>query len=123
MKLRTPSPSMVVAIIAVVLSLTGAADAARNAVVAAIKGHPVSSKPLAGGILLLGKNRKFPRSAIPAGGNARLLDGKTAEQVGGTCTPDTIDVGTYCIETTPTCTSAPNRKSLATTSLKPAKRA
>ena len=67
MKLRTPSPSMVVAIIAVVLSLTGAADAARNAVVAAIKGHPVSSKPLAGGILLLGKNRKFPRSAIPAG--------------------------------------------------------
>ena len=101
MKTRIPSPAMLVAIVAVVLSLTGAADAARNAIVAAINGHPVSSRPLPGGILLLGKNRKFPRSAIPSVGNARLLDGKTAEQVGGTCSPDTIDVGTYCIETTP----------------------
>ncbi len=82
MKLRTPSPSMVVAIIAVVLSLTGAADAARNAVVAAIKGHPVSSKPLAGGILLLGKNRKFPPLGDP-GGRQRPAPGRQNRRTGG----------------------------------------
>ncbi len=60
-----PSPAMVVALIALVLSTTGLADAARHAVISAIDGHPISTKPHAGGILLLGKNRKFPASVIP----------------------------------------------------------
>ncbi len=99
-----PSPAMVVALIALVLSTTGAADAARHAVISAFAGHPVSTKPHAGGILLLGKNRKFPAAAIPTVGNARELSGKTAAQLEGTCPPDTISVGggggSWCIETT-----------------------
>jgi len=92
---------MVVALIALVLSTTGLADAARKAIVSAVAGHPVSSKPLAGGLLVLGKNRKFPASAIPTVGNAKRLDGQTAEQIAGTCPPATVDMGTWCIDSAP----------------------
>jgi hypothetical protein len=98
---RLPSPAMVVALIALVFSTTGLADAARRAVVAAIAGHPVSSKPHAGGLLTLGPNGKFPASAIPTVGDARRVDGKTAEQLAGTCPPDTVDLGTWCLESAP----------------------
>jgi hypothetical protein len=96
-----PSPALVVAIIALVLSATGLADAARNAVVSAIAGHPVSSQPHAGGLLLLGRNRKFPASAIPTVANAKRIDGKTAEQLAGTCPPATVDLGTWCLDSAP----------------------
>lgn len=92
---------MVVALVALVLSTTGLADAARKAIVSAVAGHPVSSKPLAGGLLVLGKNRKFPASAIPTVGNAKRLDGQTAEQIAGTCPPATVDMGTWCIDSAP----------------------
>jgi hypothetical protein len=98
---RVPSPAMVVALIALVLSTTGLADAARHAVVAAIDGHPISSKPRANGILLLGKNRKFPASAIPTVENASRVGGKTAEQIAGTCPPATVDLGSWCMDTAP----------------------
>ncbi len=101
MRRRLPSPAMLVAIIALVLSLTGAADAARNAVLAAVAGHPVSSKPLADGILVLGRNRKFPATAIPTVGNSLRVDGKSAEQLAGSCPPDTADIGTWCLESAP----------------------
>ncbi len=99
-----PSPAMVVALIALVLSTTGLADAARHAVISAINGHPIGSKPHAGGILLLGKNKKFPASVIPTVGNARELAGKSAAQLEGTCPPDSISIGggggSWCMETT-----------------------
>jgi hypothetical protein len=98
---RLPSPAMVVALTALVVSSTGLADAARQAVVSAISGHPVSSKPHAGGILLLGRNRKFPVSAIPTVNNARRVGGKTAAELQPTCPPDTVDLGTYCMESAP----------------------
>ena len=60
MRRRIPSPAMVVALVALVLSTTGLADAARRAVISSFGGHPVSTKPRAGGVLLLGRNRKFP---------------------------------------------------------------
>ncbi|HUA11773.1 MAG TPA: hypothetical protein VMA83_07185 [Solirubrobacteraceae bacterium] len=101
MRRLRPSPAMVVALVALVFSLTGAADAARHAIVSAIAGHPVSTKPVAGGILVLGHNHKFPASAIPTVANAKRLDGKTPEQIGGTCPPDTADIGTWCLETSP----------------------
>ncbi len=101
---RTPSPAMVVALIALVFSTTGLADAARHAVISAINGHPISSKPHAGGILLLGKNRKFPASAIPTVANSSRVGNKTAAQLEGQCPPDTISVGggsgSWCLETT-----------------------
>src|SRR5580692_1820083 len=90
---RLPSPAMIIALIALLLSSTGLADAARQAVISAINGHPISTKPHAGGILLLGRNRKFPAAAIPTVTNASHIAGQTAEQLAGTCPPTTVDLG------------------------------
>jgi hypothetical protein len=92
---------MVVALIALVLSSTGLADAARRAVISTFAGHPVSTKPHAGGVLLLGKNRKFPASAIPTVKDASRVGGKTAAQLEGTCPPATVDLGSWCLDTAP----------------------
>jgi hypothetical protein len=92
---------MIVALVALVFSTTGLADAARRAVVSAIEGHPISTTPHAGGLLLLGKNRKFPASAIPTVRNASRVGGKTAEELAGTCPPDTVDLGTWCLDSAP----------------------
>jgi len=96
-----PSPALVIALLALILSTTGLADAARNAVIASIAGHPVTSKPRAGAVLLLGKNRKFPAAAIPTVANAKRVGGKTAEQLAGTCPPATVDLGTWCLDSAP----------------------
>ncbi len=96
-----PSPATALALVALVFSTTGLADAARHAVASAIGGHPVSSKPKAGGLLLLGKNRKFPAGAIPTVGNAKRVGGKTADQLAGTCPPATVDLGTWCLDSAP----------------------
>lgn len=96
--------ALVVSLIALVFSTTGLADAARNAVMAAIAGHPISSKPRPGALLVLNRHGKFPASAIPASGsvhNAKRLDGKTAEQLEPSCPPDTVDLGTWCLESAP----------------------
>lgn len=98
---RVPAPATIIALVALVFSTTGMADAARNAVVAAIAGHPVSAQPKAGGILLLGKNRRFPAAAIPTVANARKVGGLTPEQLAGTCPPATVDLGTWCLSTAP----------------------
>jgi hypothetical protein len=98
---RLPSPALTIALIALVFSTTGLADAARRAVVSAVAGHPISSKPHAGGLLLLGKNRKFPVAAIPTVKNSTRIAGKTAEQLTGTCPPATVDLGTWCLESAP----------------------
>jgi hypothetical protein len=96
-----PSPSLVIAMLALVLSTTGLADAARHAVRAAIAGHPISKKPKAGALLVLGKNHKFPAAAIPTVANSRRVGGRTAEQLAGTCPPATVDIGTWCIDSAP----------------------
>jgi hypothetical protein len=92
---------MTVALVALVLSTTGLADAARRAVVATIAGHPVSAKPHAGGVLLLGPGGKFPAAAIPTVRNASRVGGRTVAQLEGSCRPATVDVGTWCLESTP----------------------
>ncbi len=95
-----PSPAMIVALVALVLSSTGLADAARHAVIGAFAGHRISTKPYAYGLLELNKQRKFPASAIPTVANAKKVGGKTATQLEGTCPPDSISVGSWCMETT-----------------------
>jgi hypothetical protein len=87
--------------VALVFSTTGLADAARRAVLSSIAGHPISTQPHAGGVLLLGRNRKFPASAIPTVHNASRLGGKTAEQISGSCPPATVDLGSWCLDTAP----------------------
>jgi len=92
---------MLVAFVALVFSTTGLADAARHAVLSSIAGHPLSTRPHAGGLLLLGNNGKFPAAAIPTVRNASRVGGKTAEQLAGTCPPATVDLGTWCLDTAP----------------------
>jgi hypothetical protein len=100
-KRRLPSPAMTVALIALVFSTTGLADAARHAVIAVIAGHQISTEPHAGGILLLNKSKKFPASVIPTVKDAHEVDVKTAEQIEATCPPATVDLGTWCLDTAP----------------------
>jgi hypothetical protein len=73
----------------------------RGAIVSAIAGHPLSTRPHAGGILLLGSNGKFPASAIPTVHNAQRLGGKSAAELEGTCPPKTVDLGSYCMDAAP----------------------
>jgi hypothetical protein len=101
MKPRMPSPAMLIALVALVFSTTGIADAARHAVVSIFEGHTISNTPHAGGLLLLGKNKQFPASAIPTVKDASRVDGKTAEELAGTCPPATVDLGTWCLDTAP----------------------
>ncbi len=101
MRVRRPSPALVIALIALVFSTTGLADAARRAVSAVIAGHRVTSKPAPNVLLTLGRNGKFPAAAIPTVKNASRLGGKTAEEVAGSCPPATVDLGTWCMDTAP----------------------
>ncbi len=101
MKPGRPTPALVIALIALIFSTTGLADAARHAITAAINGHPLTTKPHPGAILLLGKNGKFPANAIPTVKNATKVGGKTATELAGTCPAHTVDIGTWCLDTSP----------------------
>jgi hypothetical protein len=92
--------SLVISLLALFLSTTGLASAARHALVAAIDGHQISAKPHPGGVLVLGRNGKFPASAIPTVKEAEKLDGMNPEALFA-CPPTTVDVGTWCLETSP----------------------
>ena len=91
--------ALAISMLALVGSTTGLASAARHAVVSAIAGHPIGSKPKRGGILLLGRNKKFPAAAIPTVGNATHLGGKPLAEVEPSCQPTTVDMGTWCLMT------------------------
>ncbi len=99
-----PSAPLIISILALVFSTTGLADAARHAVSHAVAkmvdGHKLSTKPYAGGILLLGKNRKFPAAAIPTVKNAAAVGGMTVSEL-SSCPPTTADLGTWCLEDSP----------------------
>jgi hypothetical protein len=96
--------ALAISLIALVFSMTGLASAARQAVIATIDGHHISEEPHAGGLLLLGRNGKFPPSAIPTVGTsheARRLDGYTASYLKGSCPPATVNLGTWCLDSSP----------------------
>lgn len=95
------SVALVISIVALVGSTTGLADAARRAVVAAIDGHRVSSKPYPNGLLVLGRNKKFPASAIPTVKNAQEVNGKSLAEIEPSCPPSTVNLGTWCLDTSP----------------------
>jgi hypothetical protein len=93
--------ALAISILALVGSSTGLAEAARHAVARAIAGHPISAKPRAGGLLVLGKDRKFPASAIPTVKDATRLGGKTLPDVEPSCPPATVNLGTWCMMDSP----------------------
>lgn len=96
--------ALAISVLALLLSTTGLAEAARHAVGHAISnivdGHHVSTRPLAGGILVLGKNRKFPAAAIPTVANASAVGGMTVSDL-SSCPPTSADLGTWCLEDSP----------------------
>lgn len=98
------TPSLVISILALLMSTTGLADAARHAVEhavrAAIDGHRVSSKPYAGGVLLLGKNKKFPVASIPTVKDAEAIDGMKVDVL-SSCPPTSTDLGSWCLMSAP----------------------
>jgi hypothetical protein len=98
---RYGTAALVISIFALILSTSGLADAARHAIVAAIDGHPISNKPHANGLLLLGKNRMFPAAAIPTVKNAQEFNGKKLVEIEPSCPPTTADLGTWCLEDSP----------------------
>lgn len=105
---RASGPAgLVVGLLALVLAVTGAADAAKTRVtrvVAAKSQVKVVSKPQAGALLLLGKNRKFPASAIPKVAEARNADrvgDRPVRDLVATCNPESVDLGTWCLMAVP----------------------
>lgn len=107
--------ALVVSVLSLVVSASGLASAARRALessasparrahaasrarVATVDGHRLSTQPYAGGLLLLGSDRKFPKSAIPTVGNAQRLAGHTFDQLVPGCPPETVDLGTWCLD-------------------------
>jgi hypothetical protein len=93
-----PAVSLVISMIALILSASGLADAARKAVVDAIGGHRISAKPYPNSLLLLGKNRKFPASAIPTVRNSNAVGGLSLDSL-SSCPPTSVNLGTWCLET------------------------
>ena len=93
--------ALAISILALIASTTGLADAARRAVVAAIDGHRVSAKPYPNGILVLGKNKKFAASAIPTVRNSQEVGGKKLTALEPSCPGTTVDIGTWCLMTSP----------------------
>ena len=107
---RAAAGATAVAIVSVALSATGIASAAEHAARNIIDGHPVSAKPKPNGILVLGKDRKLPASAIPTvsrahfaatAASARALGGKPLSAVTASCPSGTADIGTWCLMVNP----------------------
>jgi hypothetical protein len=85
---------LAVAVLAFALSLTGAADAALKVV----------SKPRPNAVLKLDKKGKFPAKAIPKVASAKNADkvgGRTVQDLSMTCDPQTVDLGTWCLQSAP----------------------
>lgn len=93
-----------------VLSRPAAAAAkSGKAPVAKVDGHRLSAKPYAGGVLLLGSNRKFPASAIPTVKDSKELAGRTLADLTPGCPPRTVNLGTWCLESGPYPVSAQDK--------------
>ncbi len=86
--------ALVISVVALGSSLTGAADAARQAIV------NVVSTPRPNSVLKLDKKGRFPARAIPKVSRARTADKLgplSADDVKLACAADTVDLGTWCI--------------------------
>jgi hypothetical protein len=86
--------ALIIASLAVILSLTGVADAALKVV----------AKPRPNAVLKLDRKGKFPAAAIPKVASAKNADRvgrKSAADLTMTCDPQTVDLGTWCLQSAP----------------------
>ncbi len=91
--------ALFVALVAVVLSTTAESDAAKNR---SLPGP--SLKPRKFGLLRLDARARFPAAAIPKVRRARNADrvgGRRARALLDRCAPETVDLGTVCLMTSP----------------------
>lgn len=95
--------ALVVASIALVLSTTGLADAAKQRttkVMSTKSSVKVVSKPRANSLLLLDRRGRFPARAIPKVSSARNADrvgGQRAADLQLNCRAEAVDMGTWCL--------------------------
>jgi hypothetical protein len=90
--------AIAVALLSLVLSMTGVSDAVRKSFPGA------STKPKPYGLLRLDRKKKFPASAIPkvrAARRADRLGGKRLRDLTARCAPDNVDFGTWCLMNAP----------------------
>jgi hypothetical protein len=91
--------ALVVAVLALGLSMTGVSDAVRKRVFPS-----ASTKPKPYGLLRLNKRKKFPASVIPKVKRARRADrlgGRRLRDLTTDCAPNTVDFGTWCLMNAP----------------------
>lgn len=91
--------ALVVALLALVVSMTGLADGAGKTTTT----RP-SAKPRPFGVLKLDRNARFPSRAIPTVARARNADrlgGEVLADVTPSCAPTTVDLGTWCLMASP----------------------
>jgi hypothetical protein len=81
--------------------VASAAKSKSKAKVAKVDGHRLSTKPYAGGVLLLGSNKKFPVAALPTVKDSTEFAGRTLTQLTPGCPPTTVNLGTWCLEAGP----------------------
>jgi hypothetical protein len=90
--------ALAVSCLALTASLTGVADATRDALRSAV------TKPRPNAVLKLGSNAKFPASAIPKVAAARRADrlgSLRAADLTDSCDAITVDLGSWCLMTNP----------------------
>jgi hypothetical protein len=91
--------ALAVSLLALVMSMTGVSEAVRRGLFPG-----ASTKPRPYGVLRLNKHKQFPARAIPKVRSARKADrvgGKRPRQLVGSCAPDTVDLGTWCLMNAP----------------------
>lgn len=96
---RNAGPAaLVVATLALLSSLTGVSEAARDAIRSAV------SRPQPGAVLRLDQHGRFPARAIPKVNQARRADRLgtlSAKDVELNCDATTVDLGTWCLSVSP----------------------
>lgn len=88
--------ALVVSVLALIVASAGVSTA--------VSSKSPSTKPKKYGLLLLGKNKKFPAKAIPKVSRARSADrlgGRRLVDLNDGCAADSVDMGTYCIMSSP----------------------
>lgn len=88
--------ALVVSVVALTFTATGVGQARK-----ASSTPRASTTPRAGGLLLLGPDRRFPARAIPTVDQARTatrLGSRTEAQLTLSCPANTVDLGTWCVQ-------------------------
>jgi hypothetical protein len=90
--------ALVISVIALISSMTGAAGAARHAVARLVDGHQVTTKARAGAIPVLGKHGKLATAMIPSSSlSVAKVGGRTRKQLTLSCPSGTANLGTWCL--------------------------